>query len=192
MLKLFRSVALAALAVTPAFAQEVHKAAEDTNLLAPKAGLMFWTLVVFLVLLFVLTRYAFGPLTKAVEAREKSLEDALASANRDRDEAARVLAETQAKLEAARNEAQKFIADGRATAEKLRTQMLDDTKRQQDELLARARRDIDGEKVKAIAELRSEAIDLALKGAGRVIEKNLDDATNRKLVEDFLKTVGKS
>ena len=129
---------------------------------------------------------------KAVEAREKALEDALASAKRDRDEAQRVLAETQAKLEAARTEAQKFIADGRATAEKLRAQMLEDTKKQQDELLARARRDIEGEKTKAIADLRSEAIDLALKGASRVIEKNLDDATNRKLVEDFLKTVGKT
>jgi F-type H+-transporting ATPase subunit b len=192
MLKLFRSVALLALTVAPAFAQEVHKAAEDTNLLAPKAGLMFWTLVVFLVLLFVLTPFAFRPLLQMMEAREKSLADALALANRDREEAARVLSETRAQLEAARSEAQKFIADGRATAEKMRTQMLEDTKKQQDDLLARARRDIDGEKVKAIAELRSEAIDLALKGASRVIEKNLDDATNRKLVEDFLKTVGKS
>ena len=192
---LIRNAALAAgatLTALPAFAQEAAKPAEDTNLLAPHAGLMVWTLVIFVALFFGLRRFAFPLILNAVEAREKSLEDALASAKRDRDDAARVLAETQAKLEAARTEAQKFIAYGRAAAEKMRVQMLEDTKKQQDELLARARRDIEGEKTKAIAELRSAAIDLALKGASRVIEKNLDDATNRKLVEDFLKTVGKS
>ena len=73
----------------------------------------------------------------------------------------------------------------------MRAQVLDETKRQQDELLVRARRDIDSEKVKAIADLRREAIDLAILGAGKVIEKNLDDATNRELVEAFLSSVGK-
>ena len=186
------SAAAAALTAVPALAQEPAKAAEETNLLAPHAGLMVWTLVIFVALFFILRQFFFPMILASVEAREKSLADALASAKRDRDEAQRTLAETQAKLEAARNEAQKFIADGRATGEKLRAQMLEETKKQQDELLARARRDIEGEKVKAIADLRSAAIDLALKGASRVIEKNLDDATNRKLVEDFLKTVGKS
>lgn len=195
MRKLIRSAALAAavaLTAIPAVAQEGAKPSEDANLLAPHAGLMVWTLVIFAALFYILRRFFFPLILKAVEDREKYLEDALASAKRDRDEAQRVLAETQAKLEAARTEAQKFIADGRATGEKLRAQMLEETKKQQDELLARARRDIEGEKTKAIAELRGEAIDLALRGASRVIEKNLDDATNRKLVEDFLKTVGKA
>jgi F-type H+-transporting ATPase subunit b len=189
---LFRSAVLVAVTAVPLLAQEAGKAADDTNLLAPRAGLMFWTLVIFTVLFFTLARFAFGPLTQLVRDREKALEDALASARRDRDEAARILGETKAALEAARVEAQKFIAEAHVTADKLRGQLLEETKKQQDELLARAKRDIGTEKTRAIAELRSEAIDLALKGASRVIEKNLDDATNRKLVEDFLKTVGQS
>jgi F-type H+-transporting ATPase subunit b len=172
--------------------QEAGKAAPNNNLLAPHAGLMFWTLIIFGILFFILLKFAFPPMLRAVEAREKTLEDALASARRDRDEAARVLGEAKASLDASRAEGQKFIADARVTADKMRGELLDETKKQQDELLARAKRDIANEKVKAIAELRTEAIDLALKGAGRVIEKNLDDATNRKLVEDFLKTVGKA
>jgi F-type H+-transporting ATPase subunit b len=159
------------------------------NLLSPAGGLMFWTLAIFLVLLFVLSRFAYKPLLSAVEAREKALEDAIKSANRDREAAAKLLEEQRLALETARGDAQRFIADARATAEKVRTSMLEETQAQQAELLERARRDIEGEKTRAIAELRREAVDLALAGAGRLIQRNLDDAGNRKLVEDFLSSI---
>jgi F-type H+-transporting ATPase subunit b len=152
---------------------------------------MFWTLIIFGIFFVILWRYAFPVLTAAVRAREQALREALEAAKRDRDEAARLIAEHKAQLEAARAEGQKLIADSRVVAEKLKTNMLEDTKKQQDELLARARRDIETEKTKAIGELRREAIDLALKGAERVIERNLDDATNRKIVDDFLNSVQK-
>jgi len=74
-------------------------------------------------------------------------------------------------------------------AEKMKAEMLEQTHVQQAELLERARRDIDSEKSKAIDELRREAIDLALAGASKVIEKNLDDAQNRKLVESYLSSI---
>ena len=67
--------------------------------------------------------------------------------------------------------------------------MLEETRAQQQELLERARRDIEGEKNRAIAELRREAVDLALVGASKVIERNLDDAGNRRLVEQFLSSI---
>jgi len=159
------------------------------NLLSPNGGLMFWTLLIFIVLLFVLSRYAFKPLVAAVEARESALEAAITQARQDRDAAAKLLAEQQQQLEAARAEAQRYIAEGRATAEKLKSTMLEETKAQQQELLERAKRDMEGEKVRAIADLRREAVDLALAGAGKLIARNLDDAGNRKLVEDFLATI---
>jgi F-type H+-transporting ATPase subunit b len=159
------------------------------DLLSPNGGLMFWTIVIFALLLVVLSRFAFKPMLAAVEARERALQDALDSAKRDRDEAARVLAENRAQLEQARGEAQKLIADGRATAEKLRGDLMEQTKAQQQELLERARRDIDNEKSKAIAALRREAVDLAIAGAGKVIERNLDTDANRKLVEGYLSSV---
>jgi F-type H+-transporting ATPase subunit b len=71
----------------------------------------------------------------------------------------------------------------------MKAEMLEQTHVQQAELLERARRDIDSEKSKAIDELRREAIDLALAGASKVIEKNLDDAQNRKLVESYLSSI---
>jgi F-type H+-transporting ATPase subunit b len=159
------------------------------NLLEPHGGLMFWTLLIFVVLMFILTRFAFKPLTAAVEAREKSLQDAIDSAKRDREAASALLEEQKNQLEAARAEAQKLIADGRATAEKLRNDMLDQTRAQNAELLERAKREIEAEKVRAVADLRREAVDLAIAGASRVIERNLDDQANRKLVENFLASV---
>ena len=183
---------VSAVAVRPAFAQEAeHGAAAGGGggLLDPHAGLMVWTLLIFAVLLFILTKFAFKPLTAAVEARERALEDAIAGAKRDREEAQRLLAEQRAQLEGSRGEAQKLIADARAAGEKMRADLLEQTRQQQAELLERARRDIDAERERAIADLRREAVDLALAGASKVIERNLDDASNRQLVESFLATI---
>ena len=184
MVTLVRTVTLLALAAVPVLAQETHEAAP--NLLSPSGGLMLWTILIFVVLMFILSRYAFKPLTAAVEARERSLQEAIDNAKRDRDEAARLLADHRQQLEQARGEAQKLIADGRVTAEKLRNDLLEQTRAQQQEMLERARRDIENEKTNAIAALRREAVDLAIAGAGKVIERNLDSDANRKLVENFL------
>jgi F-type H+-transporting ATPase subunit b len=184
---LIRSFALLAASPVALLAQE----GEGTRtFMKPDTGLMVWTLVIFVVLLFVLTRFAFGPLTKAVQARERSLQEAIDGAKRDREEAAKLLADHQAKIEASRGEAQKLIADGRAVAEKMRADMLEQTRKEQQDVLERARREIDNEKTKAIAEMRREAVDLALAGASKVIEQNLESAKNRQLVESYLSSLG--
>jgi F-type H+-transporting ATPase subunit b len=172
----------------PLLAQEAE-AHEPVNLLSPNTGLMFWTLLIFIVLLVILSRFAFKPLTAAVEARERALEEAIAAAKRDRDEAAALLAQQQKALDATRADAQRLLAESRTTGEKIRADMLEQTKHQQHELLERARAEIDTERRRAIADLRREAVELALAGASKVIERNLDDQTNRKLVESFLSTV---
>jgi F-type H+-transporting ATPase subunit b len=172
--------------------ETVRQSAEatgKTDLLSPSGGLMVWTLVVFLLLWAVLSKYAFRPITKAVEDRERSLQDAIDAAQRDRDESLRLLEEQREGIAAARDEAQKIIVEGRATGEQLRTQMLEQARGEQQELLERARREIGAERDRAIAELRREAIDLAIAGASRVIGKNLDDQGNRQLVESFLASI---
>ena len=170
----------------PLYAQETA----PPDLLSPKGGLMFWTLLIFVALFFILSRTAFGPITEAVAARERALQEAIDQAKLDREAAAKILAEHTSQLEGARAEAQRIIAEGRAVGDKLRAEMLEETRAQQQDMLDRARREIQTEKTNAIAELREEAVDLALAGASKVIEKNLDDPTNRKLVESFLAGAG--
>ena len=179
-----RSLALLALSAPVAGAEEVKK-----SLLEPSYGLMVWTLVIFVILVFILSKYAFGPITASVEARERALEEAIEGAKRDREEAARLLAEHRANLDASRGEAQKIIADARIAAERVRTELVEQAHAEQAAMLARARQEIESEKVRAIAELRREAVDLAIAGASKVIEKNLDEAGNRALVESFLASV---
>ena len=164
--------ALLAVTASPAFASEAAEGGPP-NLLDPNLGVMAWTLVIFVLLLVVLSKFAFKPIFAAVEAREKALEDAIEGAKRDRAAAESLLA-------------QQIVADSRATAEKMRTDLLALTKSQQEEMIEQARRAIEGEKAAAIAALRTEAIDLAIAGASRVIEQNLDSAGNRKIVENFL------
>lgn len=182
------SLAPLAASAAPLAAQE-HEAAGPVNLLSPNYGLMFWTLIIFVLLLIVLTKFAFPPIVAAVEERERKLQEAIDGARADREEAAAILAQQRRELEAARTEAQQFIADGRAAGEKMRTEMLAQTQVQQQEMLDRARREIDAERDRAIADLRREAVDLAIAGASKVIEKNLDDAANRRLIDGFLATI---
>lgn len=166
-----------------------EEATPKANLLSPNGGLMFWTLVIFLILFFVLGKFVFPKITAAVEAREKALEDAIEGAKRDRDEAAKYLEEQRLGIEAARNDAQKILAEGRSMGEKLRTEMMEETRVQQQEMLDRARREIEAERNRAIAEMRREAVDLAIAGASKVIEKNLDQKSNREIVEKFLLSI---
>jgi F-type H+-transporting ATPase subunit b len=185
---LLRSAALVALSPAALFAQE--RGSSTRPFMRPDSGLMVWTLIIFVLLLFVLSKYAFGPLTRAVENRERALQAAIDAAKRDRDAAAKLLAEHQAAIEAARGEAQRLIAEGRAISEKMRADLLETTRKEQQDMLERAKRDIEAEKVKAIAQLRREAVDLALAGASKVIEQNLDSSKNRHLVEAYLSSLG--
>jgi len=176
---------------TAAFAQEAeHGAAASPGLVSLQFNLMFWTLLIFVILYFILSKFAFGPITAAVEAREKALEEAIEAAKRDREQAAKLLQEHQAQIDAARGEAQKIIADGRSVGEKLRADMVEQTRKEQQDMLERARREIETERDRAIAQLRKEAVDLALAGASKVIEQNLESQKNRQLVESYLASIG--
>jgi|SRR5690242_16250802 F-type H+-transporting ATPase subunit b len=164
-------------------AQEAEKAPALVDL---RINLMFWTLLIFGLLYFLLRWKAFPAIFDAVERREKALQDAIDSAKRDREEAQRLLEDHRRQIDSARGEAQKLIAEGRAVSEKMRNDLLEQTRQEQQALLERARREIETEKDRALAQLRREAVNLAIAGASKVIEENLDNTKNRELVEGFL------
>jgi F-type H+-transporting ATPase subunit b len=147
---------------------------------------MFWTIVVFLILLAVLKRFAWPAVLGAVEAREKALEEQLAEAERNRAESAALLEEHKKLIATAKTQAHAVLAESKALAEKERAVALEKTRQEQEELLARARREIEGERDRAITELRREAVDLSLAAASKLIGERLDSATDRKLVLEYL------
>jgi F-type H+-transporting ATPase subunit b len=154
--------------------------------LTVEGGLMLWTIVVFLLLLAVLKKFAWPAVLGAVEAREKALEEQLAEAQRNRTEAAALLAEHKKLVADAKSQAHAVMAESRALAEKERALAIEKTKEEQAELLARARREIAGERDRAVADLRREAVDLSLAAASKLIGERLDSETDRKLVTEYL------
>ncbi len=189
MRRALRTAVLSLVTAAPAFAAEAEPG--NTNLLDPNVGLMFWTLLIFVVLLVVLSKFAFKPLLSAVEAREAALEQTIQQAQRDRAEAAALLEQQRAALAEARAESAKALADARALGEKARAEAIERAKAEATDLLERTRREIGAEKERAIADLRREAIDLALAGAGKVIGQKLDAASDRAMVESFLAGMAK-
>ena len=155
-------------------------------------GLIIWTVVVFGILLFILWWKGLPVLVKSVEERERRIQKQLEDAERANAEAQRLLDEHKKQIAAARTEAQDILGKAKTVAQKERETLLAKAREEYDALLARARQDIDSEKEKAILALRREAVDLSIAAASRVIEANLDTDANRRLVTDFLESLGKA
>ncbi|MBA2683461.1 MAG: F0F1 ATP synthase subunit B [Gemmatimonadaceae bacterium] len=187
MRKLLTVLSASIVTALPLAAQEAD--APKGGLLTPSGGLMIWTLVIFVAVLVILGKFAYPKILEAVEAREKTLSDAIAAAKKDREEAAALLAEHQKNLAATRDEVQKIMTDARATAEKVRADIVEQAHKEQQALLERARTEIEQEKEKAMVELRKQTVELAVRAAGKVIERNLDVETNRAVVEHFLASI---
>ena len=166
-----------------------HAAEASGGPLTVEGGLMVWTVVVFLLLLLVLKRFAWPAILGAVEAREQALEAQLAQAAKDREEAAALLAEHKRLVADARHQATGIVAEARGVAEKERALAVEKTKQEQDELLARARREIAAERDRAVADLRREAVDISLAAASKLVGSRLDTETDRRIVSEYLLTL---
>jgi F-type H+-transporting ATPase subunit b len=169
-----------------------HAASSAPTPFAVNFGLFFWTWVVFLSLLFLLKKFAFPAILKATEDRERTIARQLDEAEKANAEAKKLLEENRRLLGDARNQAQAMMAEAKTAAEKERTTAIDKTRQEQEELLARARREIVAEREKAVVELRREAVDLSLAAATKLINQRLDSAQDRALVEGYLSTLEKA
>jgi len=165
--------------------------AEAPNVFAFTTGVSFWTVIIFLILLFVLAKFAFPPILGYAAAREQRIQEALDAARRDREESQRVLEEQRQALAQARGEAHTYIAEAQKDAERVRRETLERARLEQEEILARAKREIEDERARAIESLRREAVDLAIAAASKLVEKRLDAQEDRRIVTDFLTQVEK-
>lgn len=153
-------------------------------------GLSVWTLVVFAGLLFLLGKFAWGPILQVVEAREKGIQSSIDEAARQNAEAARLLEEHRAQLADARRQASDLIAQGRAAGEQVRKEIEEKARVEAQGIAERARAEIVRERDAALELLRRESVELALAAAARLIGDNLDAAKDRELVEKYLSEIG--
>ncbi len=149
-------------------------------------GLTLWTGITFLVLLVVLGKFAWGPIVKMLVERERTIRDAIESAKKERAEAERLLAEQKQTLLVAQREASELAKRNAQEVEKLRQELTDRARKEADELVATARRQVAEEITKARAELKGMVVDLAIDAAARLVKANLDDKAQRALVEEYI------
>jgi F-type H+-transporting ATPase subunit b len=152
-------------------------------------GLILWTLIVFLVLMALLWKFAWPAILRSVEDRERRIQRQLDEAEKARAEAARFLEEQRSAMERAKAEAQEILARAKTVAAKERETLLARTREEQEQLLERARREIDAEKEKALLALRREAVDLAIAAASKLLEARLDAEADRRLVIEYLSSL---
>ena len=150
-------------------------------------GLFVWTSLVFLVLLGILWKFAWGPILAAVDAREKGIQGALDQAASERQAAAKLLAQHREQLADARRQAQEIVASARDAGERIRTEIEAKAREEGDRMLERARGEIGRERDQAIEMLRRESVELALSAASKLLHRKLDSEADRKLVEEYLK-----
>lgn len=171
--------------LTPLAAEAADE--ESSNfLVSPDVGLMIWTLLAFLIALFVLRKYAWPAITEALDKRQRAIEESIDTAEKARAEAAELLEEYRGRLREARAQADEIVARARKSGEVHERESLEDAKRRREELLEQTRRDIEAETRRAIQEIRAEVGDLTILATEKVTRKSLDDADQKRLVEEAL------
>jgi F-type H+-transporting ATPase subunit b len=178
------SIATLILAATGANAAQE----ESSNfLVSPNIGLMIWTLLAFLVAMFILRKYAWPAITEALDKRQRAIEESIEVAERTRQEARQLLEEYRERLREARQQADEIVARARKAGEVHEREALEKAKAQREELLAQTRRDIEAETRRAIQEIRSEVADLTVLATEKVTRKSLTEADQKRLVEEALR-----
>jgi F-type H+-transporting ATPase subunit b len=161
---------------------------ESSNfLVSPNVGLMIWTLLAFLVAMWILRKFAWPAITEALDKRQRAIEESIEVAEHTRTEAQQLLQEYRERLREARQQADEIVGRARKAGEVHEREALEKAKIQREELLAQTRRDIDAETRRAIQEIRAEVADLTVMATEKVTRKSLDEQDQKRLVEEALR-----
>jgi F-type H+-transporting ATPase subunit b len=175
--------------LTPIAAPLVLAAAEGgaAALLSVDATLLWATLVVFALLAWILGRFAWGPILKIVDDREKTIREQVDSAQLAAAEAKDLLAQHQEMLKGAGREREEILQKAVKEAEQVRADLVGKARAEAEQAVARAREQMGREKEQAIAELRAQVADIAVEAASRIVKSSLTEEAQRKLVDDYIR-----
>jgi F-type H+-transporting ATPase subunit b len=158
-------------------------------LVSPGLGLMIWTLVLFLVTMWVLSKVAFPKIQEALDKRAKMISESIDAAERQRRESDELLAEYRARLAEAREQADDIMARARKSAETAEAEAAAAGKEKREELVSAAKRDIEAETRRSLDQIRQEVADLTVLATERVTRKSLSPDDQKRLVEEALSEV---
>ncbi len=144
----------------------------------------------FLILLFVLKKYLFGKISAMIKARTEEVKNTYAKTEQDRADAANLVKEYQKKLAEAEAEAAKKVQEAINEARKLSEELFKRANHEVEQMKVRAQESIDRERNKAIAEIRSQVVDLSIMASSRIIQQTISHQSAEKLVDDFIEEIG--
>lgn len=149
-------------------------------------NVFFWTILVFLVVMFLLGKFAWRPLLGALAERENRITGALQEAERAREEAKKMAADFDAKVREAQREASRITEEARTNGERLATEIESAARKRADQMVERARAEIQMAQRQAVEEVRRTSVELALAATEEVLKKNVDDGENRRLASNVI------
>jgi F-type H+-transporting ATPase subunit b len=155
-------------------------------LISVSPGLMLWPIVCFLIALFVLKRYAFGPIQGVIDARREQIRRSLEEADHAREEARRVLEEHKKLIGQARSEAEQILAEARRTGHAMEHRMRQETEPERKRRIEETRREIAAETARALEKIRTEVADLTLEATAIVVGRKLDSDRDRELITEAI------
>jgi F-type H+-transporting ATPase subunit b len=158
-------------------------------LVSPGLGLMIWTLVLFLITMWVLSKVAFPKIQEALDKRAATIAESIDAAERQRKESDELLSEYRARLAEAREQADDIMARARKAGETAEAEATVAGKEKREELVEAAKRDIEAETRRSLDQIRQEVADLTVLATERVTRKSLTDEDQKRLVEEALSEV---
>ena len=161
----------------------------DNPLVQVEPGLFIWTILVFVVLLTLLKKFAWGPLLAALEERQEGIRKSLDDAAQARKELEQVQEESNRIVAKARADADAIIASGRADALKLQEELRAKARLEAEGIVKNAEREIQQQTTQSLAQIREEAVDLSISIASKLIQRNLSKKDNETLIQDTLKQI---
>ncbi len=156
------------------------------------ATLFYSTLVLFVIFAFVLAKFAWKPLLQMIEEREKSIRESVESAQKASADAQSLLEKHKEMLREAGREREEILRKALQEAETLKADLETKARTEGEQIIQRAKEQVEREKVAAIRELRSQVADLAIDAAARIVTSSLTPEAQRKLVEEFVASVPKA
>ena len=150
-------------------------------------GLMIWTIICFLITLFVLQRYAFGPIQKMIDERRERIRRSLEEAEEARAEARQILEEHRKLIGQARGQAEQILTEARRVADSQRQRVKEETEADRQRRLEETKRQIEAETRRALDQIRAEVAELTLAAAEKVTRKALDTADQRRLIDEAIR-----
>lgn len=160
------------------------------DLLTPGTGLIFWQALTFLIVVFLLGRFAWKPILSALETREHSIEEALRSAEIAKEEMEKLQASNEKLLQEARIERDQIIKDAQAAAATIRDEAKVQAEESANKIMIDAKAEIEQQKNSAISEVKNLVADLSIDIAEKVLRKELADKKSQEnLIKDYVKEI---